>query len=483
MLTEAISQLDSNQAGVDLRTVQLWFQDNDRGISAGNIRWLARVFGCDDPAATGAWQVELISAQARLLAKRREAKRAETSPAPEWFDGPKNAEVAGEPAPQIEPSHDDEPARKMRVFSLARASEAFYSDGSPLNLPAFVFAGASALGFLSYILGIHSAVYVRADNVSKQVGFLWAPNWTFLFMVLLPLFFALVIELLAFWKREGRLKLSAIGDKQRSDLDWERNVRASSSTFWAVFIICVLFAGILQWIGVCLIPLVKGGADYATSWGTLAIVRPEVISVSASIAFTAFAYLYMCLCFYLFFAGLILLHTMVHDLRKIDAEAKLLRRDLYRGELLDLRLKLLRGIFRCTIVGILVALCMKAQSAYLTSNAENIVAWLLNDMNLALAGGASVGNPFHYRMPTHYSSLLVAIAAIAVFLYGSMCLRDMGPRSHTALWKMSALVAILFASYLLVDAFVGSSFVLCVGVLAGVYGLVDPRLGVSDPIE
>lgn len=254
-------------------------------------------------------------------------------------------------------------------------------------------------------------------------------------------------------------------------------MQATTSTYWAVFIICVLFAGIFQWIGVCLIPLLKGGADYATSWGTLAIVRPEVISVPTSIAFTALAYLYMCLCFYLFFAGLILLHTMVHDLREMDAEANSLRRDAYRDELHDLRFRLLRGIFRCTIVGILVALCMKAQSAYLTSNSENIVAWLLDDMNLALAGREGVRNGFHYRMPTHYSSLLVAVSTTAVFVYASMCLRAMGARFQAAFWKMSVVIAILFTSYLLVDAFVGSSFVLCVGVLVGSYGIIDPTLG------
>lgn len=420
----------------------------------------------------------MSSAQARLLTKRREAKRAESSPEEDTFERPGGVEIDDESGAKVEVTPDAARTRKRRSWSLARGSESFYSNGSPLNMPAFVFAGASALGFLSYILGIHDDVYVRGDNVSKQVGFLWAPNWTFLFMILLPLFFALVIELLAFWKTEGRLKLStADDDKLKSDAAWELNVQASSSSYWAVFIICILFAGIFQWIGVCLIPLIKGGADYATSWGTLAIVRPDLISVPASIAFTALAYLYMCICFYLFFAGLILLHTMIHDLRKIDAEAKLLGRDTYRGELHDLRFRLLRGVFRCTIVGILVALCMKAQSAYLTSNARDIVAWLSDDMKLALAGREAVGNAFHYRMPTHYSSLLVAVSTIGVFLYGSMCLRGVGTWLHPAVWKMSAIVATAFASYLLVDAFVGSSFVLCVGLLASVYGLVHPGLG------
>lgn len=478
LLAEAISQIDSNRAGVDLRTVQLWFQENDRGISAANIRWLARVFGCDDPEATAAWQVELSAAQARLQAKRREAKKAD-SRAPERRNVSPDPTVDDEQSSPVEftPDADANPDRKKQRFSLARKSETLFSGGSPLNLPASVFAGASALGFLSYIVGIHSAVYVRADNVAKEVGFLWAPNWTFLFMVLLPLFFALVTELLAFWTKEGRVRLWAGGDKTAGGDDWVRNVEASSSSYWAVFLICVLFAGVFQWIGVCLIPLLKGGADYATSWGTLAIVRPEVISVPVSIAFTALAYLYMCLYFYLFFAGLILLHTMIHDLRKIDLEAKILRQDGSQGEVYELCLRLMRGIFRCTILGLLVALCMKAQSSYLTSNAKNILNWLIGDMSSALAGRDGVGNGFHYRMPTHYSSLLVALSTIVVFVYGSICLRGIGKRFHVPLWKMAAVVTLLFASYLLVDAFVGFSIVLGIGVLVAVFSLVDPDLG------
>jgi len=46
LLVEAISAIDVNRDGIELRTVQVWFQDNDHGISSTNIRWLARIFGC-----------------------------------------------------------------------------------------------------------------------------------------------------------------------------------------------------------------------------------------------------------------------------------------------------------------------------------------------------------------------------------------------------------------------------------------------------
>ncbi|MDW9924708.1 hypothetical protein GOB36_30140 [Sinorhizobium meliloti] len=461
LLAEAISQIDSNRIGVDLRTVQLWFQENEKGISTSNIRWLARIFGCDDPEATSEWQMELSAAQLRLTAKRRDSKRAGSSTA---------LRVPDMPPPVID--NQTRPAGRQG-FNLARTSEALFTRGSPLNLPASVFAGASALGFLSYIVGIHSATYGRADGVVKQVGFLWAPNWTFLFMVLLPLFFALVTELLVFWKDEGRLRLTGHSEKMESDDAWARNVEASSYTYWAVFLICVLFAGLFQWIGVCLIPLINGGGNYAVDWGKLAIVRPEVISAPMTIVFTGLAYLYMCLCFYLLFAGLILLHTILHDLWKVEEGSKM-RLEEYRRAAGEIGLRVMRGIFRCTVLGVLVAICMKAQSAYLASNGEDILTWLTNDMSSVLNGQRNDSNSFSYRMPTHYSSLLVAISSCVGFLYGSM---RFGKRFHAPLWKMSAVVALLFASYLLIDAFDGFSILLGTGTLLATYGLFDPEFG------
>jgi hypothetical protein len=484
LLAEAISQLDSNRVGVDLRTVQLWFQDNGKGISPPNIRWLARIFGCDDPVATGEWQMELSEAQSRFIAKRRESKNGKSSSSatpgfPEM--APTAAAHDLNDAPPTLAREIDTQRLKKRL-GLALRSEAIFSRGSPLNLPASVFAGATALGFLSYIIGIHSATYVRADGVVKQVGFLWAPNWTVLFMVLLPLFISLVAELVVFWKGEGRLKVSGLSDRSGSERQWARNVEASSYSYWAVFLICVVFAGIVQWIGVCLMPLIKGGADYATSWGSLAIVRPETISVSTSIVFTALAYLYMCLCFYLFFAGLILLYTMVHDLWRIAEESKRRQELAYRRELNELGLRLMRGIFRCTILGISLAMCMKAQSAYLASDQENIVVWFVGDLSSTFFHHPEITNRFGYRMPTHYSSLLVAISACVVFLYGSIRFGGASP-FQVPLWKMSAVVAVLFVSYLLIGSFVGFSILLGIGALLGIYGLYDPEFGKSRSRE
>lgn len=476
LLAEAISQIDSNRVGVDLRTVQLWFQENEKGVSTANIRWLARIFGCDDPVATSEWQMELSAAQSRLSAKRREWKRAGGSGAQEIPDTARTATFDDETDSPAELTRDTDAKEPRRRFSLARKSEAFFSHGSPLNLPASVFAGMTALGFLSYIIGIHNVTYERADGLVKQVGFLWAANWTLDFMVFLPLFFFFVIELLVFWKSDGRRKLAAQRDQVESDDAWLRNVDASSYTYWSVFLICLLFAGLFQWIGVSLIPLMKGGGNYAMDWGKIALVRPEVISVPETVVFTGLAYLYMCLVFYLFFAGLILLYTVVHDLWRIGDGLKKLPHVDHQQELNEAGLTVMRGVFRCTVLGVLVAIWMKVQSSYLASSGENIVAWLVGDMSSMFQGRDDVSTGFRYRMPTHYSSLLIVISTCFVFLYGSIRL-GVGGRFHAPLWKMSAVVALLVVSYLLIDAFAGFSTLLAISVLVALYGLFDPGLG------
>jgi hypothetical protein len=476
LLAEAISQIDSNRIGVDLRTVQLWFQENDKGISTANIRWLARIFGCDDPVSTGDWQMELSAAQARLTAKRREGRKAGSNMAMGLPGLVQTATATDETVSAAELAQHVDAKGPGRRLDLAMRSEALFSRGSPLNLPAGVFAGATALGFLSYVTGVHSATYDRVDGVVKQVGFLWAPNWTFLFMVFLPLFFGFVIELLAFWKFEARLKLVAQSDQIESHNAWARTVGSASSTYWAVFLVCLVFAGIVQWVEVCLIPLMKGNGDYAIDWGKIAIVRPDIISVPEAVLFTGFSYLYMAISFYVFFVGLILLYTIAYDFWKIKEKLKDQPEVNSQCDLNEVGLTIIRGTFRCTVLGILIAICMKIQSSYLTSTGENIAAWFVGDISSAIYGDKNMNSAIGYSMPTHYSSLLVVISTCIVFLFGALRL-DIGNQFRVTLWKMSTVVALLVAGYLLIGAFAGFSILLSIGVLFALYGLFDPGLG------
>jgi hypothetical protein len=479
LLAKAISQIDANQSGIELRTVQLWFQNKDTGISSENIRWLARIFGCDDPEATSAWQAELSASQSRLAARRRQERQASVEPPQSTPDAdlPTAPDVmTSQPfkAPHLQPSGDSK-----RPFSLPRKSEAFVARGSPLDLPAAVFAGAVALGFLSYFLGIHSVTFGREDGVTKQVGFLWAPNWTVLFMVFMPLFFAFAGDLLVFWKSEGRAKVLAASGGADSDVGWAHKVEGSTYTYWAVFLICLGFAGLFQWINVRLLPLLQGGGQYAIDWGSLAIWHPEEYSAHQAIAFTGFTYLYMCLCFYLFFVGLILLYTLVHDLWEIEHRSAFENRRPQR-DIVEIRHRIMRGIFRCTICGVLIATCMKLQSVYLTTNAESIMDWLFRDTLSVLSERDATNDRMQFSTPTQYTSLLVALSASVVFLYGLVRI-GLGSGFSVPLGKMVATLTLSGTAYLLVGAFEGFSILLGASALLAIYGLFDPAFGTRQP--
>jgi len=463
LLAEAITHVDPKRIGVDLRTVQLWFQENEKGISTTNIGLLARVLSCGDTGATSEWSMELSAAHSRLVAKRREQKKTETA-------------EPGEPA-QVEPriatsdsANDNDGKRR----NLTRWSEKLFGEGSPLNLSASVFAGMSALGFLSYIIGIHNVTFTRSDGVIKQVGFLWAANWTLVFMVFLPVFLAFVSELVHSWKHEERRRLFD-GAPEDSDRAWRHIIDASSGSFWAVLLICLLFAGVFQWIGVCLVPLINGGGNYATDWGTIAIVRPEIVTIPVVIGFTAFAYLYMSFSFYLFFAGLILIYSVINDLSKIREAAKLQTNSGWSNPS-ETGFWVMRWVFRCTVLGLLIATVMKLQSSYLASNGTSIVAWVISDLSSILYERPEAQSRISYRMPTHYSSLLIAISTSFVFIYG-VIRAGAGNHFKVSLWKMTAVVALLFASYLSIDAFSGFTVLMFAGLLIAIYGLFDPAFG------
>ncbi len=458
LLTAAICDIDSNEDGIDLRTVQLWFQNNNKGISADNIRWLARVLGCGDPVATSEWQMALSAAQARLAAKRRQNRKADVR-----ADDRETSAIL----PDLPPEPSIDGASPARGFSLARLSERIFARSSPLDLPALIFAGAGALGFLSYLIGVHSATYLRSDGIEKQIGFLWAPNWTLLFMVFMPLFLAVVVELLAYWKEDARLVLAKSNSQSASQTAWLSRVVASSYTFWVVFLFCIAFAGVFQWVGVRLMPLLNGGGDYAVDWGSIALVRPDVISKFEAIGFTGMAYLYMCITFYLFYVGLILLYTVIYDLWKLAHIS-----DHSCKQINSIAETVMRGVFRSTLLGILIAICMKLQSFYLTSHAENIVSWLTDDISKAFRAKQTGQGEIDFRKPTHYSSLLVAICSFVVFLYGFVRLASF----HVCMKRMSAVVVLLAASYLLIGVFSGFSILLAIAVGVAILALFDPTL-------
>jgi hypothetical protein len=464
LLAEAITAIDANRKGIELRTVQLWFQDNQKGVSPENVRWLARIFGCGDADATGKWQHQ-FRASLSLLAEERRALRLKAR---------ESAEIADEPndtLPRKEPVQAARP-RLPRSDGLAAWSERIFGRGGPLNLPASVFAGATALQFGAFFIGNHNITYVRADGIEKQVGFHWATNWTFLFLLFLPLFLIFAADLVTFWRSRGRTALLPNEDGASTADGWMQKVRRSRATFWAVMLICIVFAGLMQWIGARMLPLQAGVDDDDIDWASVALVRPDVVSIQEAVAFSGVAYLYMAVCFYVMFVGLILLYTLADDywaVTKSIARSPSLKADVAR--------KILHGLFRCSVAGMLMAICMIVQNRFLPSDARDVWTWIFTDIAYLWLGPPPLPLEAGYGFAIHYISLIVALPTCAVMIYGIA--RVGVPANENAIsFRMSMALLVIVAAYLLVGAFPGFAILLVVAVLIGIYGLIDPGYGI-----
>lgn len=465
-LADAISQADPAGVGIDLRTVQNWFQNNHKGISANNIRLLARVLGCNDPEATSAWQVALNRAQSELVSARRERRKFQDSLA---RDLPVSISDA-----------DGRAAPGHRSFCLPQFSDALFS-ASPLNLPAAIWAGWAMLGFLAFIMGVHSVTYSPLDGLDKQVGFFWAPNWTLLVIVLLPLFLGQVMALLTFWKNAARPKLlPKITEIEVLD-GWLGKVRSFAVSHWAIVFIC--FGGVfaLQWCGLHLRALLNGDAgSLMVDWNLIAIIRPETIARQTAIVLSMLAFLFTAFEVFLYLTGLLFLYTLASDFRAICCRPEAQTCEVFQRDARAIGAKLVSGMFRGVVIGLLMIICIKLQTSYLLSDAQNIVVWLAGDVSFALGISDVLAGWLGQRAMANFTSFALLFMTVTIF---SACLGQfyqvLGPTrvSNIAWWPMVGVVALLVITCLLIGQFPGFSILLALSVLIAIYSLLVPMFG------
>ncbi|UWQ77416.1 hypothetical protein K3724_23085 (plasmid) [Leisingera sp. M658] len=483
LLARAISQIRANPGGIEVRTVQYWFQENDRVPSADSIRWLARIFGCNDPVASGEWQAELSAANRRLKAKRKNEQREDTR-------YPQHA-PANLPTPQSDIAPAPTASKPSRRFNLARKSEALFSNHSTLNLPASVWAGWVVLGFLTYIMGVHSVTYFPIDGLQKQVGFFWAPNWTLVELVILPLFLISVAGMLAFWKGERRLLVTLSGAELGEKDGWGRRVESFEFSHWAAFFICFVIVFIVQWSGIHMSALVNGDVgNLMMDWNLLAIVRPEVISVPEATVLSMLAFLYTAAICFLFLTGLVFMYTLAQDFFEICNEPDLHSNGVHQSKIGEIGSRLLCSIYRASLLGIWIATCIKLQAVYLLSDGKSIVDWLLGDVLFVLGVHDEAGGWLDQRALAHLTSFLLLFSTCAVFFFGFVqiyrVLEKALPsgaagqltKGHCVpRWMMLSIVGLLVANFFLIGQFSGFSILLIVGILTTIYSLFDPMFG------
>ena len=481
-LADAISELDGNRAGIDRRTVQLWLQDNDRGISTKSVHYLAMVFGCDDSEATSGWQAEIMASLDRLGAQ----KRASQNQSDQLEVGERKLETESANARSLGGYSRSNAKTSESHLGIAGRSEAAFSQSNAFALTTVVWAGFAALAFLTYILGVDNVHYSPTDGLSKQVGFLFAPSWTLLPVVILPMLIFSVHELLEFWKNKGRTSLVQAAGRQRGQyLEWNDRIKSQSCSFWAIFFVSFVIIFGLQWSGVYLRALLNGDAtNFMMDWNIVTLVRPDVISVPAAIFLSFVAYLYFSFLMWIFFVGLLLFYTVVRDFsdvcsdRAIEASAN--------GDLQvdKIGIRVMISVFRCTVLAILFCTCIRLQSTYLVSDGTNVISWLIKD-GLSLFGGEA-NSWLEQKAIARFTSIVLLYLTCFVF-FGCCILMSrvicMQPNTGRAIFRWLpkiAIVIILAINLYLIGRVNGFSFFLVASVVAAAYALYNPSFQLRD---
>lgn len=415
-LAEAISMLEENRKGIDLRTVQLWFQDKDGGIGPVNIHWLARVFGCEDAEATKLWQTHLALAQ-----RQSRTNRKKKSPAAKATGISGDATTLPNAAASISAARIDRKtssdieATKEERRNLAVWTSSLFNQSNYLNLASTFVIMALTLAFLAKFLGYGSASYMTSEAVWKQVGYIWAPNWTFTYIVLFPSFLLVLSTFVQNWFAETRPLLLAHPIKLETEVNpsWVKRITQYKYSFWVVIWTAATVTFCMQWTLMYLLPTFAGDPGQTPMhWGLMTTILPLEYSAATSLLLTFLAYAHTAICTFLFFAGQVLLFAMLEDLLGILTIKKT------PGHLRDKAIyQIVECVFRCTVLGIAMAVVLKTQRFYLMSDASNILEWLHRDIQMIVDPSLwFVMKDVDVTLTTHFSSFVMVLLTTGIFI-------------------------------------------------------------------
>ncbi len=497
-LANAISSIDANKDGIELRAVQVWFQQNDSGISNENIRWLARIFGCDDPQATSQWQAELKAAKDLLAKERREKrKRASVDPGETYPGHDAASNEASEPLVSDQTTDAERTDTSLGRIeyspkSLAKRYEQLLSGGASMNLLVWYWLVFCGLGLMNYVFGTLSITYSPIKGMSKQVGFIWAPTLTFLPLVVLPLLIYCISDLITYWKRVGRLKCaspSAFCVCRQNDPAWYAKLNNFNFSFWAITLFCLFFVFGLQWGGIYLPAYFSGitnGVQIDRYLVTL--VRPETISINEAILLSAVGYLYTASYIAIFMFGLLFFFIIVLDFDEICSSAYLEYSASDRCRIYEEGQKIIWGGFRIIVLSLWLATCVKLQITYLSSDSEDFFAWLQTDSLSVLGVTPDRNGWLENSSISHFTTFMMMIVTVAIFVVCIIKVRVIleglavygqnyrFPQVQKVILKMLIVIALLVANLVLIGRFNGFSLLLAICAVASLHALSGPKL-------
>ena len=328
----------------------------------------------------------------------------------------------------ISPGHSFRP--RSAPTNIAKLMEKVAEKYQEVNVLAFSAVSGFIVQFMSYVARVHDIVYLDHD---KQVGFLWAPNWTVMYIVLFPLYNFLFCGMVSCVRGtltnflEARVITAGGGGMVARDsllADWERHVSGVSATLW-LLLASVTFISVFQWYNDCYLPLSLGKLQGGpVDWSTIAIVQPNAVRVSTEMWFSALAYFYMAIALWLYTAIPVYGATFSWYLRKLSLPTGdfrlVLRPDAFQKELAGLT----RRMFACTFLGLLASYLMQLQASYLKETDKNIFEFMFSGeltilhhlFSFADVGSASQTNSIlHIDVTSSFTSWPVAIYALLMF--------------------------------------------------------------------
>ncbi|MEL6829605.1 MAG: hypothetical protein AAFO63_05665 [Pseudomonadota bacterium] len=415
-LADAISAIDTNKAGIDVRTVQVWFQANNNGISDKNIHWLARIFGCNDPLATSRWQSQLKAAKEQLAAERRQRQRI-TSKA-DWeargqVQG-QNTQVNEFPNEVEAPSNQHEPGHQK--ISLAARAESLFLNGAPFAMVMTMWACVAILLYISYLLGAHDVSYSPVKDVEKQVGLFWSPNWFLDRLIWLPLIVFTVSSLVTSWREQWRPLMVAESPDPTQSCSWNEKLAVYSSSFVGITLVCFCIVFLLQWYGSYLQPLMQNYAgSRVIDWLLISIERPDVMSANQGMAASMYANLLSGIAYWYCFSGLMLLCIVSMDFKEVSGRVSFGHNTIKSLEILQIADAIVSGIFRCAVFALFASIGIKLVAVYLMTDSENIVRWLILDASALMNGRDGSWTWFDKNPSASITSFFVMFIPVFVF--------------------------------------------------------------------
>ncbi|MEO0697944.1 MAG: hypothetical protein AAFY84_17830 [Pseudomonadota bacterium] len=493
-LAVAISSIEANRRGIELRSVQVWFQNNNNGVSDANIRWLARIFGCDDPQATSQWQAELKAAKERLASLRREKKRSSAGG---------NGSASGLAADVDETVSDIEAEASVGLRepkagsppgakTLAEKCEHMLSGPTALNLQFGYWLVFCGLGVTNYVLGTLSVTYSPVEGLDKQVGFIWAPTLTVLPLVALPAYIFFVSNMNTYWKRVGRSKCSsdcAMSVDRSSSEGWYKKVNDFSFSFWAIALFCFFFVFGFQWAGIYLPAYLSGNnSGVQIDRYLVALVRPDVITIPKAMVLSAVGYMYTASYIAIFMFGLLFSVIITQDYEDICTTSELGGTTADREVLRKEGQKIVWGVFRVVVFALWLAILVKLQITYLQSDSTDFVTWLFTDAAAAFGASVTPNGWLENSSISHFTTFMMMVVTAAIFMACVMKMRSIveklalydssyrSTRDKRVMTCMFLVVALLSLNLVLVGRFTGFSLTLATCVIASVFVLAGPKL-------